>query len=91
MYKQNIEAAGVINPCTLLVILFYIINMHGLTRIGPTQSLLGYTDIVNLSSTLSSTEVYLINMAMNAFKRNHRCILQLDVFVMCKRWILMAK
>ena len=33
-------------PYAVLVILFYIINMHSLTRIGPTQSLLGYPDIV---------------------------------------------
>ena len=81
VYKQIIVAAGVIIH-VLLVILFYIINMHGFTRIGPTQALLGYTDIVIY---LLFNRSYLINIAMNAFKRNHRCNLQLGGFVMWKR------
>ncbi len=55
--QTKYRSSGSNYPYAVLVILFYIINMHGLTRIGPSQSLLGYTDIVNLSYTLSSTEV----------------------------------
>ena len=44
--QTKYRSSGSNYPYAVLVILFYIINMHGLTRIGPTQSLLGYPDIV---------------------------------------------
>ena len=54
--------------------------MHGLTRTQSLPLVLGYTDIViYLVFNLS----YLINMVMNAFKRNDRCNLQLDGCVVC--------
>ena len=44
--QTKYRSSGSNYPYAVLVILFYIINMHGLTRIGPTPSLLGYPDIV---------------------------------------------
>ena len=44
--QTKYRSSGRSYPCALLVIIFYTINMHGLTRIGPAQALLGYTDIV---------------------------------------------
>ena len=90
--QTKYRSGGSTYPCTLLVILFYIINMHGLTRICPTQSLLGYTDIVNLSYTLSSTEVIWLTCPWTHLKGiiDVTCC-WMGSWCTCKRGIIMAK
>ena len=90
--QTKYRSSGSNYPYAVLVILFYIINMHGLTRIGPIQSLLGYTEIVNLSSTLSSTEVIWLTWPWTHLKGiiDVTCC-WMGSWCTCKRGIIMAK
>ena len=79
MYKENIEAAGVSYPCALLVILFYILNMHENRPYTVTARLHGHCH-------LPCVQLMLFHQHGHGRIENESiCNLQLNGFVMWKR------